>query len=525
MTVDGQVEQRMKRAGLIVLLAGLVVGGGVRFYWIQQPPNPAAMWDHEEYASWGLLMLREGFTSLYSQQPPDTKMYSWSADRVLLAKRPEAMNTDGGTTSVRQICNYPPLFSYFQYVQILLLRAYDEEMVCNTVAARGIFASFSMAAELLLVWAVWRVVRRLTSGRQNSVLLAGIAGATVYLAPPLIMDTVRWTQTDAWVLAGFLWCIDAMTRGQWRRAGVYFGIALGVKTLGILLAPVWGMALLAGRPRTRVLAGLVLAGVVFLVPAIPFALESGSAWFEEVYQRSLSETFSYTTLRAFNAWYFDLLLTENDDATVLWFGLTKGVWGKVFLGIGGLILGVVALWRLRGARSIWLRCAAVFLSAAVLLPAGVHERYIVLPAVVLMVAAVIRPVLFWGVAPFVFVATFQVAAPFWMSNEPEARTWGRQVRAIDWAGQYEALREHLPGEEFEKLRRPDEQRAWARGQYLEAVAGSSIRVKEWGLTVLEVFSGVVCCVMLLVVREGRCGAGNVDSRPDVRRRGPFGTLR
>ena len=122
---------------------------------------------------------------------------------------------------------------------------------------------------------------------------------------------------------------------------------MALKTQGILLTPVWVFAWLlqwrrgrrfpAGRGRVGVVAGAA-AGLAWLnLLALPFWLTSGSAWLQNSFVRNLRDEAPQTTLKAFNVWYLDLLLTEDPSTENTLLGVEKDTWGKG-LALAGLLL-------------------------------------------------------------------------------------------------------------------------------------------------------------------------------------------
>ncbi|MGH7821076.1 MAG: hypothetical protein ACREQ9_15030, partial [Candidatus Binatia bacterium] len=225
-------------------------------------------------------------------------------------------------------------------------------------------------------------------------------------------------------------------RERWWRAGFLWGLALCLKPQGMLLAPLWLAALLAVRPRRKVLGALAIACVVVLLGALPFWLSSGNAWFDRTVTANLLDQFPAKTLSAFNVWYLDLLLRGSNDPTDPLLGFSCDAWGRgafaVAIAIGySLLLG---RWKPRGER--WVLLTGWVLLAAVMVLTRVHERYVVLCLPFLVCAAIsVRPMR-WGVCVVVLAATAQLTAYNWktlsaMTTEKDIRErYDRMVQAM-----------------------------------------------------------------------------------------------
>ncbi|MCP4592299.1 MAG: DUF2029 domain-containing protein [bacterium] len=485
-----------RRLPAIIVVGTLLVGLGVRAYLVVQPPASSTRWDHHEYVRWGVLMHEEGLASLYDHAPPNALMYYHQSD-----VRQEVQHLE------HFICNYPPLAAYPLYAQIKLLAWFDPTLASNTTAARVIYALLSILGDVLIAAGCYALVWRLTrsAGRSGAARrAAALAFGAIMLAPPFIIDSAWWTQTDSWVLAAAVWMVWAMLGRRWLTAGLLWGVALGLKTQGILFAPIWLFALLQGPQRRRVVCAGSLAVGVLVAVSLPFSLHSGPKWFQESYIGNLFEMYETTTLKAFNVWYVDLLLCEDLDANRLLWGLKKDTWGKMLLAC--TVIGSAAL-LLRRRRSFALGMlvtfTAVTLLAAITLPTRVHERYIILPIPFLVVIAMWRPRLWIALLPFIVAASFQMTALDWLGRTRGAGSWPdvltahRERNLEQLTEEYEYLRTTLPAEEFAALLPPDEHiEQVARTAHLESRA--EVVRWEWALTMVELLSAAGLFAMLLL---------------------------
>jgi hypothetical protein len=480
------------RYAMWLLVSALVIGAGVRLWLVVQKPPPALLWDHHEYVSWSAQIHENGLTSLYKRMPPDIPM--WRGGRATKVVAP---------VEITRVCNYPPLATYMFALEGRALLLAQGEFISNTRAARVIYALPSMLAGVLLAAGCFAVVR-LRAGR----FAAALAASVMFCAPPLVIDSARWGQTDSWVLAPAVWMLWFMMRRRWIAGGVLWGVALGLKTQAILLAPVWLFALIVVGGRRRQLLGILTAGAVLFVTAVPYTFTSGFAWFEKSYLENLLHAYKLTTLKAFNIWYLDLLICENDDATVKLLGLEKDVWGKILLVAGVLLCGwFIARRRSESAEKLLLFAGALLL-CAVTLPTRVHERYILLPLPFLICAAAMRKRLWWAVGPLIIAATFQITSMEWMSKG--AQGWGYvRVRTYE---QYERLRRELPPDQFARLDTPEQMLARQRPRFVEERWASGDPEREWALTIVCLLSAAGCLVLL-------CRPGGGDRKAGLIGRG------
>jgi hypothetical protein len=205
----------------------------------------------------------------------------------------------------------------------------------------------------------------------------------------------------------------AMLRRRWLMAGVLWGVALGLKTQGVLLGSLWAFAVVFDRDRFRALAGMAAAGVVLNVTALPYWLTSGTAWITNGFTDNLLHQYQFTTLRAFNVWYIDLLLTGRRDSGVPLLGVTRDMWGRAMFGLAALA-GVVIAWRRWRAEPYrLLLLGGWILLVVVMFPTRVHERYLVLCLPLLICGAFRIKRLWVGLVVLMLVATCQITARNW----------------------------------------------------------------------------------------------------------------
>lgn len=290
-----------------------------------------------------------------------------------------------------------------------------------------------------------------------------------------------------------VWIVWAMARRRWLAAGLLWGIALSLKPQAILLAPVWlfvGLNVLAVRTSVtgtgrakgeflRIVVAVLAAVVVLNLAALPFWLTSGSAWFDQSYLRNLRDEQPFTTLKAFNIWYLDLLRTYDADATRPLAGLAKDTWGKVLTFAGLVLSAIIAFRHQRSTAHRVILFSGLWLLAVVMLPTRVHERYIVMCLPFLVMAAAACRALWPGVIALVVVACFQMTTYHWLSEPGDA--WTRK-----WLADTVAYHRHTVAQTPPELRHelPSLQQATQMRfeNFLREL--TSLAPLEWGLSVL-----------------------------------------
>lgn len=400
--------------------------GGIAVYLLCIPFSEYAYYgDHDDFLRWGIKAADDGVLTLYDSPPP-----RWPGRRQF------GENWTHYERPVDLTCNYPPIAAYVFWLNGEVHKLADRDRIINTLASRSIFAAWGILASIIMAGGVAAMVNLVRPGRA-----AWWAFIITLCYPPLVYDTAVWTQTDAWLLAPATWMVYALMSRRWILAGVLWGVMLGLKPQAVLFAPAIVVAAAAHREWRRPAMALGCAAGVLLVAAGPFMIQSGMAWWENSYRKNLLEAYPDTTLRAYNVWYADLLITEDRDATATLAGVSKDTWGKVFLA-AGLAALALAVWRRRSEPG-WaiLAWTALSLLAAVMLPTRVHERYIVTSLPFIIAAAMCRPVIWLGLVPITAVALPQIMFYEWLKVKPEAwQTFIEQQDALyqNYVAQHQA---------------------------------------------------------------------------------------
>ena len=396
-----------------IIIMALVIGVVLRFCLLLIGPRFSFYGDHDDYVRYGIQADEEGVTSLYLKPPA-----RWP--RVAYQKDGAAYQTKRRT---KRVFNYPPLAGYIHWFDGQVHKLVDPDRISNTFEARLVFGVVAFLGDLLLAGACFAIV-----GMFASRFVASLACGFAFLAPPVMIDSAFWGQTDSWVIAPALWMVWAMMRQRWWLAGALWGLALGLKPQALFFAAVWLYAIIT-HPRRKTIVLAVLVGILLLnLLALPFWLSSGATWIEKSYVDNLGKHHAKTSLTAFNIWYLDQLLCENRSASVEWLGLKKDWWGKIFLGVGVILSYIVVRRRWRRRSEAWLVLSSLILLCVVMLVTRVHERYIVIP-LPFVIALSFRIRRLWpGCILLIAVATAQITAHNWGSHLAGKRTRSRVFR-------------------------------------------------------------------------------------------------
>ena len=385
--------------GIAVVLAVFV-----RLMLLPYAPQIGYAWDHDDYVRWGMQATDKGLLTLYKEPPAAHDIQVWKGGEWVKTQR-----------AIDRVCNYPPGSAYLLYHSGLLFKAVSGDRLINTTVSRAVFGVWSIVADLFLAAGCAALAARAMSWTAAR----GVFLVMLFM-PPLLWDSVIWGQMDSVVLAPLVWMLYFMLWHKWVWAGILWGVALALKPQAVLLLPVWAVAALVYRPqRLAVTTGAAVgAGVLFLV-ALPFTVTSGLAWFKQSYWENLTAAYSsFTTLKAFNIWYLDALLSDSLDTAGTWIGISKRVWGELLL-VLGLVGGAAYVLRRRrrdpALLTVW---TAVSMLVLVMLPTKVHERYLVLALPFLVVLAMRWWRLWPGLVMLIVVAMGQLTWPLWLDSSP-----------------------------------------------------------------------------------------------------------
>jgi hypothetical protein len=434
-----------RRSSLLLaacLLAGLALRGAA----ITAAPDHAYLMDHVMFMTWSDWAYEHGPTRVYEQP---------AGHLVWVRKPPDA----SGTRPVEAIalpmrCNYPPLATAIFWLQGWLWHRLDHEVVTgyalrrtaaggtetvpvasrvvNTTTSRFVNALAGIVADLLLAVGVTRLVRAVAGRPAPAVEV--LAFALALLAPPMVLDSAFWSQSDGWIACVLVWCMVSLVRGRFVAAGILYGAGLMLKAQAVLLAPVLlfvGVALTRGEHgslahawragRAFALGALAAAALV----ALPFTIDrdagpgSSFAWLERAYVEPMLEQYPYTTTMAFNLWWLEGAAADTPgklrDARAEVAGMSKDTIGRLLLA-AGIVAGIaLSIRRFGWGPTAWVAAAFLVTFAAFVLPTRVKARYVYycLPFAIVM-AAHFRP---WvpALVGLMVVATFELTWNLWFT--------------------------------------------------------------------------------------------------------------
>ncbi len=388
-----------------VIATALLAGIAARVMLLTIAPRYGFYGDHVDYVCWAREAVDVGVLELYTR-PPGLCPARFYAD-----SRPPAQTI---TSGANERLNYPPLAAYVFWLEGHLLRALDPERIANTLTARVVLALSTTVAELIAALGVAALLLDACGP-----LVASVAFAATWLAPPILADGPFWGQTESWILAPSIWMVWAMNRERWGLAGVLWGIALALKPSGVLLGPLWAYAFVFRSARARVVAGGGLALLTLNVLALPYWLASGSAWLRATYLANYVYNLHWTTMMTFNVWYADLLLAGHLDSRTTLLGVTRDTWGTILLVLAVVAAGVlIRRWETRApgrAALAFVPLAALVTLAAVTFPTRVHSTYTAFTAPFLIATACLIPRGRWPAAAMIVASTLQILSWQWGS--------------------------------------------------------------------------------------------------------------
>lgn len=438
------------RSVRVTLLAALIAGLLVRGLCIRAAPQNSYQPDHRDNMAW----------SAYAWEHGPQRIYDLPPNALLLEQAPTGQI---GIAIAPHACNYPPLSAYVFWLQgglwtlldpapksVPLARETAAQLgvdqvtsrVIETPVARLVQAIPACIFDLPLACGVGALVAALRA-RKKWELAEALGFALTFLAPPIVLDSAFWNQTDSWVTTWMVWSVWALLTGRFTFAGVFWAAALLTKPQGILLSPVFAFAFLAFWLRPgggavqamklwRTLAALVATTAIL---TLPFMLadwnhsEGPKRWFERSYADTLgADAYKRTTLNAFNVWWLHWMVSggtrEALDSTGTTFGLPRTAVGKILLA-GALLLGGALCARRWSWRPESILAMAGFTClAAFLLPTSVHERYIYycMPFLLALALASGRVLEWIAIAIVLVVGTFEMLSFAWCKpNEPGPR--------------------------------------------------------------------------------------------------------
>lgn len=238
----------------------------------------------------------------------------------------------------------------------------------------------------LLVWLAW------PAGKKAGLAMA----AWAMVNPTLWFDTGVWKQIDGVLALALVGCFVLLARKKWLWAAFAYGLALAVKPQALILGPVLAAAFLlpcldkkqrlAQLGRTAAGAGIALLTVY--LPAVPFwGWGQAPARLLEKYLTTAAG-YPYATV---NAAGLPALLGANWTPWEQNFGpLSWKVWGMLAIAALTVWAGLLAWKSARRGSFCPVLLAAVYSTGVFALAHAMHERYMVVAAILVLAAAAIH---------------------------------------------------------------------------------------------------------------------------------------
>lgn len=426
----------------------VVLGVVVRLVCVSLAPGRSYLADHLDFAAWSEFIVQHGPANAFDLSEPGLINTRFVPPRVA---QPFTVPYRHG-----HMYAYPPGSAYLFWLQGVTWRVMEPtpttlalppglaaqlgvppqevtSRVADTFAARFANAFVPGIFDFLMAWGVAGIVRALR--RPNDPAWLPLAAfALAIFAPPIILDSAFWNQTDSPVTCLLVWCVYGLVVERFWLAGVFFGLAAAVKPQAILLGPVFVFVFLALRfrpggtwlgalrlGRTAAAALLTLAAVL-----LPTALSDARSptnnegpwrWFRLGYFWTMVQKHPQTTLNAYNVWWLDYLgggaarpVPSEGDSLL---GLSKATLGKLFAGAAVLAAGLLCARRWRWGKPAWLAFAFLVCAAAFLFPTRVHERYIYYCLPFAIAAAFVFPRWIPALVALLLVGTFSMTWFLW----------------------------------------------------------------------------------------------------------------
>jgi len=173
-----------------------------------------------------------------------------SNDALIWYSHAEAIRDYGivGTYEQVQAFNHPPLIGLYMYAALAVADG-------DLLTFAHLLKLPALAGEALTIVMLWR--------------FAGCRAAAVYaLLPAPILVSAFHGNTDCLLAALLLGSALAFDRDRYLLAGLLFGAAMNVKVVPLVLLPVVLLAPLSVRVFVRLVAGMAVGAIPFVLPAL-----------------------------------------------------------------------------------------------------------------------------------------------------------------------------------------------------------------------------------------------------------------
>jgi len=305
--------------------------------------------------------------------------------------------------------NYPPLTACIIHLMGLLHRMTDPKMKALTFTSWLIMELPVYMSDFLMALGCMFIVSHF-KGKKSGL----IAYILIWFCPGILLTGVLWGQMDSYFLASSIWCIYFALREKWPVSGLIYGISLMLKPQALITGPALAYFFFTRKNlKSLILFSLGTLLIIILI-SLPFTLTSGFAWIENSFISNFTELLPYSTLKAFNIWMIDLIISRDTSINRTIMGITKQTWGLLLLTIGLIISFIMCHKKYKNHPISLPMLIALIFAITFLFPTKVHERYIIYILPYLLISAFIESdywIIFTG---YSIIAVFEVTHHIWL---------------------------------------------------------------------------------------------------------------
>lgn len=284
--------------------------------------------------------------------------------------------------SADYFCDYPPGYLYI----LGLLAQFAQGVHLPQTGVPFLLKLPAVLADICLAVLIFHYAKK-----QMNDAAAGILSGLFLLSPLFFFDSAVWGQIDSILLVFLVLAMLRVQEGHYRSATFFYILAVLVKPQGLILAPIFLLALLNSRSVKTVLHSTLIGIGTFLLVIMPFSpawqeytgvsmfLHAlNPLWMIEKYLTTLA-SYPYFSVNAFNL--YGLLHLNWVELSAGW----QSVLNSILLALG--ILGAVVLFlKIKDKASrIWVSSYFLF-TFLFTFAFKMHERYLVLPVLFLSFA-------------------------------------------------------------------------------------------------------------------------------------------
>jgi Gpi18-like mannosyltransferase len=280
--------------------------------------------------------------------------------------------------------NYPPLAGELFVVQVALYVGFfriigsHAPLTLTSSPTLSVWMKLPMiAADLGAIVVLYMLARRRMSERWALFL-----AATYAFSPPILVGGVIWGQIDTLFVFPLLLALYFTLERRGLAAGVCFGLAIMLKPLPLVFAPLFPIYLYRWEGWRQALRFVGGAAGISLILSLPYLMPPRPEVLAFLQNVQKLETNGHASDGGFNLWW--LVAPNTGYAAPLWGPLSASAigWG---LFAGALALAIAGIWR-SGSEEILLGAAALLAIAFFDVTTLQHQRYLY-PALALLLAA------------------------------------------------------------------------------------------------------------------------------------------